>query len=257
MTWPTALSIAGSDCSGGAGIQADLKTFQDHRVFGMTAIVALTAQNTRGVTWVEPVPLIGVRAQLDAIFDDIAVSAIKVGMLGTARVAQTVVDTLRERASGIPIVIDPVLIASTGQRLLDTDAIAIVRDGLLPLATLATPNADEARVLAGEGSMDAAAWAGTAPCPILVTGGDREGDTISDTLYRRDGSSRSWTRPRIGTRPVHGTGCTLSSAIAARLAHDAPLEDAIEGATDYVRRLLAAPAGTIGAGQAVLGHGLG
>jgi hydroxymethylpyrimidine/phosphomethylpyrimidine kinase len=257
--YPTCLTIAGSDSGGGAGIQADLKTFLDHRVFGMSAICAITAQNTRGVTRVDPVPVEGVRAQLQAVFDDLPVGAVKIGMLGTAPVAAAVAEFLGGLRDRPPVVLDPVMIATTGARLLTEDAVAVIRDGLLPLATVATPNLPEAGVLAGAPPSDRErliAWSRTAPCAMLLTGGDVEGPTVTDTLVTGD-RIRDWTGPRVPIGNVHGTGCTLSSAIAARLARGEELEPAIDGAIAYVRRLVVAAAErTVGHGARVLPHGL-
>jgi hydroxymethylpyrimidine/phosphomethylpyrimidine kinase len=249
----TALSIAGSDSGGGAGVQADLATFLDHGVYGMSAITAVTAQNTRSVARIDPVPVDGLRAQIEAVFADLPVDVVKIGMLGTAAHAQCVAGLL---AAFTPIVLDPVMVATSGALLLDPDAVAALRD-LLQLVALATPNVAEAAVLAGVDPADGEAlarWAREAPCPVLLTGGDRPGDAITDTLFigrqRRD-----FTRPRIPFARIHGTGCTLASAIAARLAHAEALERAVEGAIAYVRERIAASV-QLGAGARVLDHGV-
>ncbi|MEQ1503280.1 MAG: bifunctional hydroxymethylpyrimidine kinase/phosphomethylpyrimidine kinase [Myxococcota bacterium] len=256
--YPTALTIAGSDSGGGAGIQADLKTFLAHGVFGMSAITAITAQNSRGVRRVDPVPPDGLRAQLEAVFDDFPVGAIKLGMLGSAAHVAVVVEVLSALRDRPPIVVDPVMVASTGHRLLDPDAERIVRDQLIPLATVATPNLDEAAVLAGAPGRDAALrWAAGAGVPVLITGGDVVGHQIVDSLV--DGrTTRSWSQPRLGDRPFHGTGCTLASAIAARLARGEALGDAVDGAITYVRDRIEAAVrmGSIGEGNPSLPHGL-
>ncbi|MFT4623452.1 MAG: hydroxymethylpyrimidine kinase/phosphomethylpyrimidine kinase [Myxococcota bacterium] len=255
-SWPIALTIAGSDSGGGAGVQADLKTFMDHGVFGTSAVVAITAQNTRGVTRVDPVPVDGVRAQIDAVLSDMEVAVIKIGMLGTAALASAVCDALDAHDWRGPLVVDPVMVASTGHRLLDDDAVAVVRDRLLPRCTVSTPNLDEARVLAGADSReDLERWAAAQPAAVLLTGGDVVGSTIDDTLIQ--GSvSRRWTGPRIGDRAFHGTGCTLSSAIAARLAHGDSLEAAVDHAIRYVRSLIMRSSGSPGGGNPALPHGL-
>ncbi len=254
--WPIALTIAGSDSGGGAGIQADLKTFLDHGVFGTSALVAITAQHTRGVVRVDPVPAAGVRAQIEAVLGDMRISAIKIGMLGTAELAHTVADTLDSVGWTGPLVLDPVMVASTGHRLLDDDAVAVLRERLLPRCTVATPNLDEARVFAGDldrqGLED---WALGAPCPVLLTGGDVVGDAIIDTLVTPSGV-RQWSGPRVGDASFHGTGCTLSSAIAARLAHGDALDTAVDHAIRYVRSLIVRSAGSVGRGNPVLPHGL-
>ncbi|MEZ4322699.1 MAG: bifunctional hydroxymethylpyrimidine kinase/phosphomethylpyrimidine kinase [Myxococcota bacterium] len=255
---PIALTIAGSDSGGGAGIQADLKTFHDHGVYGTSAITAVTAQNTQGVLRVDPVPVDGLVAQLEAVFDDFSVHAVKIGMLGNAAHARAVVEFLTRRADLPPIVVDPVMVSTSGTRLLAPDAIQVVRDELLPLATLATPNLDEGAVLANVPlDRDAIeAWATQAPCPVLLTGGDEHKPQVVDVLV--DGPAiRRWKRARREGPGFHGTGCTLSSAIAARLARGDDLETAIDRALGYVQGLLnAALQWRPGSGQHVLPHGL-
>lgn len=257
---PIALAIAGSDSGGGAGVQADLKTFQDHGVHGTSAIAAVTAQNTRGVMRVDPVPIPSLLAQLEAVFDDFEVHAIKVGMLGSAAHAEAVAEFLRGLPDCPPIVLDPVMVSTSGTRLLAHNAIAVIRDQLLPLATIATPNLDEACVLGEVANTRAAveAWATQAPCPILLTGGDEGLDEVVDVLV--DGPAvRRWRRPRRDAQGpgFHGTGCSLSSAIAARLARGTDLEDATVHGLAYVQSLLnGALAWNPGHGQRVLPHGL-
>ncbi len=248
----TALTIAGSDSGGGAGIQADLKTFVAHRVFGMTAIAAITAQNSRGVTRVDPVPVEGLRAQLQAVFDDFPVGAVKIGMLGSAAHVACVAAFLSGLSERPPIVLDPVMVASTGHRLLEPEAERVLARELLPLATVCTPNRDEAAVLAEHLGAEV-------PVPLLTTGGDVVGDEVVDRLVRPDGSRREWRHPRQGDRPFHGTGCTLSSAIAARLATGDGLEAAIDGAIGWIQGLIAdaVALGSVGHGNPSLPHGLG
>lgn len=251
----TALTIAGSDSGGGAGIQADLKTFSCHGVFGMSAIAAITAQNTRGVTRVDPVPPEGLRAQLEAVLADLPVDAIKIGMLGSAAHVAVVAEVLAGMDARPPVVLDPVMVSTSGSRLLDADAERILAERLLPLATLATPNLPEAAVLAGADASEREAleaWARTAPCAVLITGGDAAGDEVVDTLVV-GGASRTWRGPKLGPGAVHGTGCTLSSAIAARLALGTPLEQAIDGAITWIRAEVSA-AVALGGGPAVLRH---
>ncbi|MCB9696652.1 MAG: bifunctional hydroxymethylpyrimidine kinase/phosphomethylpyrimidine kinase [Alphaproteobacteria bacterium] len=250
----TALTVAGSDSGGGAGLQADLKTFAAHGVFGMTAITAVTAQSSRGVTRVDPIPVEGLTAQLRAVFDDFPVDVVKVGMLGSAGHAAALADVLEALPSRPPVVLDPVLVASTGQRLTDAAAEQVVRERLLPLATLATPNRDEAAVLAA--GLGVEAWARSAPCAVLVTGGDVVGEQIVDRLYAGGELVRTWSHARQGTLPFHGTGCTLASAIAARLALGDPLPDAIDGAIDWLQGLIAMTVreGSIGHGNPSLHH---
>ncbi|MEO0599972.1 MAG: bifunctional hydroxymethylpyrimidine kinase/phosphomethylpyrimidine kinase [Myxococcota bacterium] len=256
---PVALTVAGSDSGGGAGIQADLKTFADHGVFGTSAIAAITAQNSRGVTRVDPVPVEGLVAQLEAVFDDFEVRAVKIGMLGSmghVRATATFLAALDPRP---PVVLDPVMVASTGHRLLQSDAEAALRDELLPLATVATPNLEEASVLAGTDERDAIlAWARARPTALLITGGDVVGDTITDVLFT-GGVGREWTHRRRGDRAFHGTGCTTSSAIAARLAKGDELGAAIDGAIAYVQERIADADdhGSVGRGNPSLIHGRG
>lgn len=267
--YPTALTIAGSDSGGGAGIQADLKTFLDHGVFGMTVITAITAQNSTGVRRVDLVDPNAVTAQLEAVFDDFPVGAVKIGMLGTSAHIRAVAAFLGALAPERrpPIVLDPVMVASTGHRLLAAEAEAALRDALVPLATVVTPNRDEAAVLAGDPAGDpdsdrVDAWARAAATPVLITGGDTRGDEIVDRLFAPGGRERVWRHPRVGDRPFHGTGCTLAAAIAARLAFDsngeASLEAAIDGAIGYVGALVAAAdrLGSVGRGNPSLPHGL-
>lgn len=258
IPYPTALTVAGSDSGGGAGIQADLKTFLDHQVFGMSAITSITAQNSLGVRRIDPVPPDGLRAQLEAVFEDFAIGAIKIGMLGTADHTRVLADFLLSRRERPPIVLDPVMVASTGHRLLDREAEDILRTRLLPLATIVTPNLDEAAVLAGALGREAAiAFARTVPCAMLITGGDVAGGEIVDTLIEGN-LHRTWSHPKLGQRPFHGTGCTLSSAIAARLALGHTLIEAVDGAIAYVQTLIhnAVTLGSIGSGNPSLPHGL-
>ena len=254
---PTALTIAGSDSGGGAGIQADLKTFLDHGVYGMTAITAVTAQNTVGVTRVDPIPVEGLQAQLEAVFEDLPVHAVKIGMLATAAHVRVVSQFLAALPNVPPIVLDPVMVATSGDRLLDDEAVSVLRDELMPLARLATPNLPEGGVLAGSTEREAIeTWATGAPCPILLTGGDETGTRVQDVLV--DGPVvRRWQRARIDGGPFHGTGCTLSSAIAARLARGEQLDVAIGRAVTYVSNVIeAATHWKPGSGSRVLPHGL-
>ncbi|TNE88006.1 MAG: bifunctional hydroxymethylpyrimidine kinase/phosphomethylpyrimidine kinase [Deltaproteobacteria bacterium] len=249
-----ALTIAGSDSGGGAGIQADLKTFRDHGVFGTSAIAAVTAQNTTGVTRIDAIPVEGLVAQIEAVLSDLPVAAVKIGMLGTAEHVLAVVRCLAD--VDVPIVLDPVMVASTGARLLASDAVRAVREELLPLATLVTPNLPEAALLA-DGSL--VTWTDRCPVPLLVTGGDAGGAVVRDVLYLPGQAPRVFEAARV---PVdgpddgfHGTGCTLSSAIAARLAKGDDLETAVEGGLRYVQALVAG-AWRPGAGHHTLLHGI-
>ena len=221
------LSIAGSDSSGGAGIQADIKTIAAHRLFAETAITALTAQNTLGVTGVLDVDPAFVAKQIDAVFEDIRPAAVKVGMVSSAAIIEAVADAL-ERHAAANIVVDPVMVATSGARLIGDDAIEALKARLLPLADVVTPNMPEAAVLAGfevvdEASMERAALrlaeAGTGAAP--VKGGHRH-DRADDVLVTAEGDVVWLRAPRVDTENAHGTGCTLSSAIACGLAKGLP-----------------------------------
>ncbi|QSW99982.1 bifunctional hydroxymethylpyrimidine kinase/phosphomethylpyrimidine kinase [Haloterrigena alkaliphila] len=238
-TRPVALTIAGSDSGGGAGIQADLATMAAHGVFGTSAITAVTAQHTRGVESSHVLPLEEIRAQIEAVTGDFAVGAAKTGMLATTPVIETVTEHAREFES--PLVVDPVMVATAGDRLLEAEAERAYEE-LLGEATLATPNADEAEVLTDitvtdhESAVDAGeAILETGVDAVLVKGGHVPGETVRDTLVTGDGV-RTFEHPRIGTEATHGSGCTLGSAITARLAKGEPLESAVEGATEFLAR---------------------
>ena len=253
-----ALTIAGSDSGGGAGIQADLKTFHAFGVFGTSAITAVTAQNTLGVSAVHAVPVDVVDAQIRTVASDLAPAACKTGMLATRAIVEAVAATVRD--VGLPnLVVDPVMVATSGDRLIEADAERAIADALLPYATLVTPNLDEAALLAGFPIEDAAGMERAARALVergaraaLVKGGHLPGDVVTDLLF--DGHEvRRWRRPRLHTRAGHGTGCTLSAAVAAGLALARPLGDAVEVALDYVHRALAAAPG-LGAGSGPLNH---
>lgn len=255
-----ALTIAGSDSGGGAGIQADLKTFQQFGVFGTSAVVALTAQNTLGVRAVEAVSPAMVEAQLAAVAEDLPPDAVKTGMLATPELVAQVAAAIR-RYGWRRYVLDPVMVATSGDRLLTADAEATVRDQLVPLALLVTPNLEEAAILAGdpvphEAAMIAAGrkllrlGAGAA----LVKGGHLPGDALVDVLVTPDGVER-FTRRRIPTTSTHGTGCTLSAAITAGLARGDSLRDAVAAGLDYVHRAIAAAPG-LGGGHGPVNHGV-
>ena len=239
------LSIAGSDSSGGAGIQADIKTIAAHRLFAETAITALTAQNTLGVTGVLDVDPAFVAKQIDAVFEDIRPAAVKVGMVSSAAIIEAVADAL-ERHAAANIVVDPVMVATSGARLIGDDAIEALKARLLPLADVVTPNMPEAAVLAGfevvdEASMERAALrlAEAGAGAALVKGGHRH-DRADDVLVTAEGDVVWLRAPRVDTENAHGTGCTLSSAIACGLAKGLPMEEAVRAAKDYVRGALAA-----------------
>ena len=241
---PVALTIAGSDSGGGAGIQADLKTMEAHDAFGTSVITATTAQNTTGVHDVNVLPTDHIEAQYDAVVEDFRVQAIKTGMLATAPVIETVVDCLN-RYEG-PLVVDPVMVAATGDRLLSEDAEAAYAD-LIKQSTLVTPNVDEAEILT-ETEIDDAKAAEQAGRELvdqgadaaLVKGGHLDGDDVVDTLVvaEADGEPRTeqFSHPRIETAATHGSGCTLSSAIAARLARGESLSTAVAGGVAFMER---------------------
>src|SRR5213592_400917 len=253
-----ALTIAGSDSGGGAGIQADLKTFHQFGVFGTCVITAVTAQNTVGVRSWEPVPVALVARQLDALADDLPPAAVKSGMLGSAALVDAVADGIARRR--LPhYVLDPVMVATSGDRLLDRDAERLIVRRLVPLAALVTPNLDEAAVLVGgsDRGPDDMERAGRALVQLgaraaLVKGGHLAGDVVVDLLIA-DGIARRFTRPRLETTSTHGTGCTLSAAVAAGLALGRPLERAVEDALDFVHRAIAAAPG-LGQGHGPLNH---
>ncbi len=238
------LIIAGSDSGGGAGIQADVKTVTMLGGHAMTAITAITAQNTLGVTAVQPVPADMVIAQIDAVASDIGVDAIKIGMIGSAETAARVADRISH--IGAPIVFDPVMVATSGAALADAQTIAAFAR-LMEMATLTTPNLPELAALGGEAQ--AVRLAGH----LLVKGGHAQGDILIDRLVDRTGEVMRWEDTRIETAHTHGTGCTLASAIATGLGQGLTLEEAIARARQFVRAaLLAAPG--LGAGHGPMGH---
>ncbi|MGT2454384.1 bifunctional hydroxymethylpyrimidine kinase/phosphomethylpyrimidine kinase [Cupriavidus basilensis] len=261
---PRTLTIAGSDSGGGAGIQADLKTFAALGCFGMSAITAITAQNTLGVTGVHAIPADMVAAQIDAVASDIGVDAAKTGMLGTAAIVEAVAAAL-DRHGIRRLVVDPVMISTSGATLAD-DATTRAMVGLLfPRAALVTPNLPEASYLLGrkitrrdemeQAARDLAALG----CPaVLLKGGhlDPEDPGLDDLLLSADGTVRVFSHPRVDTRNLHGTGCTLAAAIAAQLARGDTLEDAVEVALDFVADAIVAGADLdLGAGNGPLNHG--
>ena len=235
----TALTIAGSDSGGGAGIQADLKTFAALGVFGTSAVTAITAQNTLGVLGFEMVPVPLVVAQIDAVLDDLGADAVKIGMLGTAAVVHAVAGVLAQRRPG-PVVVDPVMIAKSRDRLLAEDAVAAMVEALLPLAAVLTPNAPEAEALTGRpvrteaDARDAARRLhDLGPQAVIIKGGHLETEDVVDVLF--DGRDFVEARgPRHVTRHTHGTGCTFAAAIAAHLASGNDLASAFQRSRDYL-----------------------
>jgi hydroxymethylpyrimidine/phosphomethylpyrimidine kinase len=256
-----ALTIAGSDTSGGAGIQADLKTFAALEVYGASVITALTAQNTLGVKAVHMVPPEFVRAQMWAVAADLDVRAIKTGMLGTSALIKAVVEGLAD-FDRVPVVLDPVIVAASGDPLLDKDAVETLREALIPRATLITPNLTEAAALLGEGAArNEAEMAAQArklliygAKTVLIKGGHAEGAAAVDVFLDGEGEMRLSTQ-RVLTRNTHGTGCTLSAAIAAELAKGASLRVAVTMAKAYVTAAIGAADGLkIGKGRGPVHH---
>jgi len=253
------LIIAGSDSGGGAGIQADIKAVTAMDGFAATAITALTAQNTLGVHGVVPVDPAFIAQQMEVVLADIGADAIKTGMLHSAEVITTVAATLKQHASSVPLVVDPVMIAKGGHRLLLTEAETALRDVLMPMATLLTPNLPEAEVLAGfpvgdEADMERAALRLQAlgARAVLMKGGHLDGDLVVDLLFH-DGKIDRFADRRIASRSTHGTGCTLASAIAAGLAQKMSLRDAVARARLYVRKAIETAPG-YGRGHGPLNH---
>ena len=250
----TALSIAGSDSSGGAGIQADLKTMTMNGVYAMSAVTALTAQNTTGVTAILNVPAEFLAKQIDAVFEDIRPDAVKIGMVSSAELIETIAKRLCAHHA-VNIVVDPVMIATSGARLIDPAAVSALKEKLLPIARVVTPNIPEAEVLSGM-KIDTKQDMETASkqictqyrCAVLCKGGHSLNDA-NDLLCTPDGTLRWFEGKRIDNPNTHGTGCTLSSAIAANLAKGAPLDEAIRRAKDYLSGALA--------DMLDLGHGSG
>lgn len=256
---PRLLTIAGSDSGGGAGIQADLKTFAAHGAFGMSAVVALTAQNTLEVRAVHGAPPDFVAQQIDVVFEDLGVDGVKIGMLATPELVRVVAERLRVHARpDLPVVLDPVMISKSGARLLAEEAVAALREELLPIATLVTPNLPELESLTGLPAgteterLAAAAELGALGPAVLAKGGHGEGEELVDLLWA-DGAVRRFAHPRIATASTHGTGCTLSSAIAARLARGEAIGDAVGGAIEYLRGAIRA-AYPLGLGAGPVDH---
>ena len=257
-----ALTIAGSDSSGGAGIQADIKTFSAFGVYGASVITALTAQNTRGVVGVHSTPVAFITAQLDAVASDLAIGAVKTGMLATREAVLAVCEGIKRHRLA-PLVADPVMVATSGDVLLDADAIDAVRRELIPLAALITPNLLEAARLLDErpagtmAEMEAQARALVARFGarnVLIKGGHGAGAEAVDVLLV-DGAAHALSKPRLNVKNTHGTGCTLSAAIAALLAQGVPLVEAATRAKAYVWQALAAGEGLgVGHGNGPVDH---
>ena len=258
-----ALTIAGSDSGGGAGIQADLKTFHELGVFGTSVIAAITAQNTLGVTDWEPVSARLVRSQFEAVASDLRPAAFKSGMLANSEIVEAVAEEIRAFDLG-NYVLDPVMVATSGDLLIENDAVSAIRSHLIPLADIVTPNADEAAVLTGmrvqnedEMRRSAEAIVAMGARAVLIKGGHVRGSkpgNVIDILY--DGEFTTFSHQRIDSTSTHGTGCTLSAAIAANLALEYSLSDAVGAATDFVHEAIAAAPG-LGSGHGPLNHFVG
>jgi hydroxymethylpyrimidine/phosphomethylpyrimidine kinase len=257
LNTPIAVTIAGSDSGGGAGIQADLKTFSALGVYGASVITALTAQNTKGVQGIFDVDPSFIAQQMDSVFGDLSVCAVKIGMLSRPDVIETVAAGL-ERHGARDVVLDPVMVAASGDRLLATEAVEVLKRRLIPLAGLITPNLPEAAALLNEVQADdeaqmkrqAEALLRLGPGAVLLKGGHGAGPESVDVLLTSDGFVRL-AAPRHATRNTHGTGCTLSAAITAALAKGSPLVDAVKSAKHFVSEAIAA------ADRLRVGHGIG
>ncbi|OEZ32494.1 bifunctional hydroxymethylpyrimidine kinase/phosphomethylpyrimidine kinase [Variovorax boronicumulans] len=256
------LSIAGSDSGGGAGIQADLKTFAALGCYGMTAITALTAQNTVGVSGIHGVPPDFLKAQIQAVVEDIGVDAVKLGMLHAPEVVEVVAWAI-DRYQLKNVVLDPVMIATSGDRLIAAETVQVLVRELFPRAVVVTPNLDEAALLVGHaiGGIDALDGAADellalGAKAVLLKGGHLPGDEVVDVLLERSGARKRLASQRIASRNLHGTGCTLSSAIAAHLALGLALPEAVERARTYILGAMRAGADVlVGAGHGPLNHG--
>lgn len=245
---PKILAIAGSDSGGGAGIQADIKTITMLGGYAMTAITAITAQNSKGVSAIASVPAEMVVEQMNQVIGDFGVDAVKIGMIGDGNTALAVAERL-ETLEHVPIVFDPVMVASSGASLADRETLAAFAR-LMDVATLVTPNLPELAALGGE---EAILDHG---CALLVKGGHQPGDTIIDRLYLPDGSMRKWSGERIASSNTHGTGCTLASGIATGLGKGLSMADAVTGARAYLRGAIEAAPDMVPE-NGPLGHGLG
>ncbi len=255
---PIAMTIAGSDSGGGAGIQADLKTFAALGVYGTSVLTAITAQNTQAVTGIHEVPVDLIRAQIHAVVSDIGADAVKTGMLSSAEIIGTVAEAVRSLGM-TTLVVDPVMVAKSGDRLLREDAVEALRTRLLPLATVVTPNGPEAEVLSGitvhtpqDARQAAEAIVRMGAKSVVLKGGHLTGKDAVDLFY--DGTTfRELTAPRIDTRNTHGTGCTFASAIAAGLAQGLTLDEAVARAKEYVTEAIRANL-DVGHGHGPLNH---
>jgi len=253
------LAIAGSDSSGGAGIQADIKTATALGAYAMTAITAVTAQDTTGVHAVQLMPPDLVAAQIRACLDDIGADAIKIGMLGSAEIARAVAGALHDVAAEIPVVLDPVLVSTSGTSLLDETGVRVLKERLIPLAALVTPNIPEAEMLTGVGCGDDAgirrageSLLAMGARAVLIKGGHGRGEQLVDILITHEGRE-AFAFPRIDTPHTHGTGCTYATAIAVGLAEGRGLEEAVTRAVHYLRSAIETAPG-LGRGHGPLNH---
>lgn len=263
LRYPIVLTIAGSDSGGGAGIQADLKTLSSLGVYGASAITAITAQNTMGVHLVEPVSSQMLRAQIMSVLTDLRPDVIKIGMIGSEESARVIVDCLKHHPA-LPVVYDPVLAATDGKALTDTDALHFIKRELFPLCSLITPNLNEAALLLEESKVAtheeemkelAVRLLRYRPRSVLLKGGHLEGNAMTDLLLMDTGECFQFSQERIRTRNLHGTGCTLSSAIAAFLARGYSLTESVRRAKIYTgQAILTARDGNVGQGNGPLNH---
>ena len=260
--YPRVLTIAGSDSGGGAGIQADLKTFAALGCYGMTAITALTAQNTMGVQAIQSVPAAFLKAQLQSVLDDIGVDVVKIGMLHSPEVVEVVAWAI-DHYQLKRVVLDPVMVATSGDKLIADETVAVLVRELFPRVQLITPNLDEAALLLGRAVLNEAALPqacadlqSKGAASVLLKGGHLQGEDVVDVLLMADASSRTLRSKRISSRNVHGTGCTLSSAIASHWALGFDLTQAVEHARSYILGAIQAGTGvTTGQGHGPLNHG--
>lgn len=260
-TYPTVLSIAGSDSSGGAGIQADLKTFSALGVYGMTAITAITAQNTLGVTAIEGISPAMVKAQIEAVFSDITPNAVKIGMLFSKEIIIEVTESLK-RNKPKHIVLDPVMISTSGSRLISEEAVEVLIKQLIPIATIITPNRYEAELISGISINSVADVEAVASAilemgvpAVLIKGGHFDSETMTDYLYIKGEKPITLDARMIVSKNTHGTGCTLSSAIASYLALGLPLKHAVNKAKAYLTdALLSGSMNSIGHGHGPMNH---
>lgn len=259
--YPSVITIAGSDSGGGAGIQADLKTFSALGCYGTSAITAITVQNTLGVTGIHQVPASVVGAQIKSVMDDIAPAAIKIGMVHSAALAAEIAFTLASYP-GTPVIFDPVMVATSGDQLIEGNTLATLKTTLFPMATLLTPNLDEAGLMVGRkiSSLDEMRMAAkeileTGCFAVLLKGGHLKGEKVYDVYADRNGREKTFESVYIASENVHGTGCTLSSAIAAFIALGEELEEAVTQAREYVfNAILKGKNVTTGKGHGPLNH---